>query len=97
MVQSIIGEGKSNIQVSGSRSISFSGRSEWEDGLKNTGTFKQSKFPTLQMEQTSQFKVTGSIGSKITVEVDQDSKRDVDLANTIKLRYKGGEDDSADD
>ncbi|HBZ00894.1 MAG TPA: cell surface protein SprA [candidate division Zixibacteria bacterium] len=93
MVQSIIGEGKSSIQVSGSRSISFSGRSEWEDGLKNTGTFKQSKFPTLQMEQTSRFKVTGSIGSKITVEVDQDSKRDVDLANTIKLRYKGGEDE----
>ncbi len=92
-VTSIIGEGRSSIQVNGSRSISFSGRSEWEDGLKNTGTFKQSKFPTLQMEQTSRFKVTGNIGSKITVEVDQDSKRDVDLANTIKLRYKGGEDE----
>jgi cell surface protein SprA len=92
-VTSIIGEGRSSIRVSGSRSITFSGRSEWEDGLKNTGTFKQSKFPTLQMEQISRFKVTGSIGSKITVEVDQDSKRDVELANTIKLRYKGEEDE----
>ena len=93
MVQSVIGEGQSNIKVSGSRSISFSGKSEWEDGLKETGTFKQSKFPTLQMQQTSRFKVTGTIGSKITVEVDQDSKRDVELANTIKLRYKGDEDE----
>jgi hypothetical protein len=90
-VKSIIGEGKSNIRVTGSRSIQFSGKSEWEDGLVNTGTFKQSKFPTLQMEQKSQFKVTGTIGSKITVEVDQDSQRNIDLANTIKLRYKGDE------
>ncbi len=93
VISSIIGEGKSNIQVSGYRSISFSGKSEWEDGLENTGTFKQSKFPSLQMEQKSRFKVTGTIGSKITVEVDQDSQRDVDLANTIKLRYKGDEND----
>lgn len=93
MVTKFIGEGKSNIKVTGSRSITFSGRSEWEDGLKNTGTFKQSRFPTLQMEQKSRFKVTGSIGSKITVEVDQDSQRDTELANTIKLRYKGEEDE----
>jgi cell surface protein SprA len=92
-IKGIIGEGQSSIRVTGSRSIMFSGRSEWEDGLVNTGTFKQSKFPVLQMEQKSQFKVTGSIGSKITVEVDQDSQRDVELANTIKLRYKGEEDE----
>jgi hypothetical protein len=89
----IVGEGRSNIKVTGSRSISFSGRSEWEDNLVNTGTFKQSKFPTLQMIQQSRFKVTGTIGSKISVEVDQDSQRQVDLANTIKLRYQGNEDD----
>lgn len=82
-----------NINVTGSRSISFSGRSEWEDNVMNTATFKQSKFPTLQMQQKSRFKVTGSIGSKIKVEVDQDSQRDVDLANTIKLRYQGEEDE----
>jgi cell surface protein SprA len=92
-MQGIFGKEKSKISVTGSRSISFSGRSEWEDNLVNTGTFKQSKFPTLQMEQKSRFKVTGTIGSKVSVEVDQDSQRDVDLANTIKLRYKGDEDE----
>lgn len=92
-VKKIIGEGKSNIRVTGSRSISFSGRSEWEEGLVNTGTFKQSKFPTLHMEQKSRFKVTGTIGSKITVEVDQDSERFTELGNTIKLRYQGEEDE----
>ena len=93
IVQGIIGEGRSNIRVTGTRSITFSGRSEWDDGVVNTGTFKQSKFPTLQMEQKSRFKITGSIGSKITVEVDQDSERFTELGNTIKLRYTGDEDE----
>ena len=93
IVQGIIGEGKSNIRVTGSRTINFSGRSEWDDGVVNTGTFKQSKFPILQMEQKSRFKITGTIGSKITVEVDQDSERYTDLGNTIKLRYAGEEDE----
>lgn len=93
LISGIIGEGKSNIRVTGSRSITFSGKSEWEDGLVNTGTFHQSKFPTLHMEQKSRFKVTGTIGSKITVEVDQDSERYTELGNTIKLRYKGDEDE----
>jgi len=93
IVKGVIGEGKSKLTVTGSRTISFSGRSEWDDGIVNTGTFKQSKFPTLQMEQKSRFKITGTIGSKITVEVDQDSERYTDLANTIKLRYTGEEDE----
>ena len=87
-----IGTGGARINVSGSRKISFSGKSQWDD-LTETGTFKQSKFPSLHMEQTSKFKIKGEIGSKITVEVDQDSNRDVDIANTLKLRYKGGEDE----
>jgi hypothetical protein len=91
LFKGLIGEGKSH-KIS-ARSISFSGRSQWEEGLENTGTFKQSKFPTLQMEQKSRFKVTGTIGSKITVEVDQDSDRHTELANTIKLRYTGEEDE----
>ena len=66
-VKSIIGEGGPRITVTGSRKISFSGRSEWNDELINTGTFKQSKFPSLHMEQTSRFKIRGEIGSKIHI------------------------------
>lgn len=92
-VKSIIGEGGPRITVTGYRRISFSGRSEWQDDLTNTGTFKQSKFPSLHMEQTSRFKIRGDIGSKVHIEVDQDSNRDTELANTLKLRYKGEEDE----
>jgi hypothetical protein len=93
VVSRIIGEGGPALKVSGYRRISFSGRSTWEDGLKNTATSRQSKFPSLNMEQYSSFTITGTIGSKISVKVDQDSRRHTDLENTLQLRYKGEEDE----
>jgi len=93
MVSRIIGEGGPGLKVSGYRRISFSGRSYWEEGLVSTATSRQSKFPSLNMEQQSTFTITGTIGSKITVKVDQDSRRHTDLENTLQLRYKGEEDE----
>ncbi|MCK4404350.1 MAG: cell surface protein SprA, partial [candidate division Zixibacteria bacterium] len=93
VVSRIIGEGGPGLKVSGYRKISFSGRSMWEDDLKNTATSRQSKFPSLHMEQHSSFTINGTIGSKISVKVDQDSRRHTDLENTLQLRYKGEEDE----
>ena len=93
MVSRIIGEGGPGLKVSGYRKISFSGRSTWEEGLVSTATSRQSKFPSLNMEQESQFTINGTIGSKISVRVDQDSKRHTDLENTLQLRYTGEEDE----
>jgi hypothetical protein len=93
MVSKIIGEGGPGLKVSGYRKISFSGRSTWEEGVVNTATSRQSKFPSLNMEQESQFTIAGTIGSKISVKVDQDSRRHTDLENTLQLRYTGEEDE----
>jgi hypothetical protein len=93
MVSKLIGEGGPGLKVSGYRKISFSGRSTWEEGVVNTATSRQSKFPSLNMEQESQFSITGTIGSKISVKVDQDSRRHTDLENTLQLRYTGEEDE----
>ena len=92
-VRSIIGEGGPGLRVNGYRRISFSGRSEWDSGVKSTAMVRQSKFPQLHMEQTSKFTITGTVGSKVTVKVDQDSQRDTELANRIEIRYKGEEDE----
>jgi hypothetical protein len=93
MVSRIIGEGGPGLKVSGYRRISFSGRSTWEEGVVSTATSRQSKFPSLNMEQESQFTISGTIGSKISVKVDQDSKRHTDLENTLQLRYTGEDDE----
>jgi len=93
VVSKLIGEGGTGLKVSGYRKISFSGRSTWEEGVVNTATSRQSKFPSLNMEQESKFTITGTIGSKISVKVDQDSRRHTDLENTLQLRYTGEEDE----
>ncbi len=88
----IFGEGGGNLKVSGYRRISFRGTSSWVDSDK-TDRNQPSKFPSLNMEQISRFEITGTIGSKISVKVAQDSKQDIPLANRIQLRYKGDDDD----
>nr|MBN2277116.1 cell surface protein SprA [candidate division Zixibacteria bacterium] len=91
-VESLFGEGGAGLKVSGYHQISFSGTSRWDD-REETATYRQSKFPSLNMEQISRFDINGTIGSKITVSVSQDSKTDIPLANRLMIRYKGDEDD----
>jgi len=91
-VESIFGEGGAGLNVSGYHQIVFSGRSQWDD-RSVTSTYRQSKFPSLNMEQISRFDIKGTIGSKVSVSVSQDSKTDIPLANRIIIRYKGDEDD----
>lgn len=88
----IFGEGGAGLKVSGYRRITFSGRSQWSDAA-NTDLYRQNKFPSLNMEQISKFDIQGTIGTKITVKVSQDSQTDIPLANRIQIRYKGEDDD----
>ncbi len=90
--ESVFGEGGAGLKVSGSHQITFSGKSQWDDRA-STATYRQNKFPSLNMEQISRFDINGNIGSKISVSVSQDSKTDIPLANRLMLRYKGDEDD----
>jgi len=92
-VRAILGEGGVGLQVNGYRRIEFSGTSRWDSGIESMASYRQSKFPSLDMRQTSRFTIKGNIGSKIFVSVDQDSKRESDLSNRLQIRYKGDEDD----
>ena len=92
LVTKLIGEGGPGLRVNGSRKIVFSGKSNWQEGLRNTATSRQSKFPSLNMEQISRFTITGNVGTRVSVRVDQDSKRQSDLENTMHLKYTGDED-----
>ncbi len=91
-VERLVGEGGGNLSVSGIQQISFSGRSTWRDGA-NTDLIRQSKFPSLNMDQISRFEISGTVGSKISVRVSQDNQTDIPLANRIQIRYKGDQDD----
>lgn len=88
----MFGEGGGNLKVSGYRRITFSGRSQWADGA-TSDLARQSKFPSLNMQQMYQFNIEGTIGSKISVKVSEDSQTDIPLANRLIIRYKGDDDD----
>ncbi|MFQ5606539.1 MAG: hypothetical protein ACE5GA_01225, partial [Candidatus Zixiibacteriota bacterium] len=91
-VEALFGEGGAGLQVSGSRRISFAGTSNWTEGASSVLN-NQSKFPSLRMDQTFQFDIVGTIGSKIFVKVNQDSRVNVPLANRLEIRFRGSEDD----
>ncbi len=91
-LESLFGEGGAGLQVSGSRRISFAGTSNWNDGVSSSGR-SQSRFPTLRMDQSFQFDIVGTIGSKIFVKVNQDSRVNIPLANRLEIRFNGGKDD----
>ncbi|MCA9755150.1 MAG: cell surface protein SprA [Candidatus Eisenbacteria bacterium] len=93
-LQGIFGKGKPSLSVSGSETISLQGRSRWFPNMAATETQGgQSKFPQLTMEQKLNLRLTGTIGDKVTVDVEQSSESDTPLANRIKIRYNGYEDE----
>lgn len=92
-LSNVVGEGGAGLRVSGNRRIRFSGRSEWTEGAVSTATAYTSKFPALNMEQESRFQITGNVGSKIEVSVEQDSRALTDLENRINISYRGDEDE----
>jgi cell surface protein SprA len=48
---------------------------------------------SFKLQQQQRFTVTGRIGEKVTVNVDQDSERAFEFDNAIKLKYEGDEDE----
>ncbi len=93
VAKTIIGEGPSTLHISGYGRITMSGRSQYRTGETVGSTYQQSKFPTLSMQQELSFKIDGTIGSKIYVSVDQDTRRISELDNNVHIRYQGEEDE----
>lgn len=100
-VRKIIGEDGPSLRINGERTITVAGKSEWTDGEVQTLSGRASKFPALSMEQESKFSVEGKVGELINIRITQDTQNlgsafgsnlGDQLANQIKLDYKGDED-----
>ena len=91
--QKLFGSGEPNLTVSGREQITISGTSTW---LSNPITGERgggSLFPKLDMRQRLNVNLKGTIGSKLFVDVAQNSEALTPLENSIKIRYRGDEDD----
>jgi hypothetical protein len=88
----IFGSDRIGLRVTGNISFDLSGRSEERSGSAVSALENQNTF-SPRFKQTQQFTIEGKIGDKVTVSVDQNSEATTDIENSLKLRYKGDEDE----
>ena len=89
----IFGDGAPNLRVRGSEQITISGSSSWVVGQVTGEQGGNSLFPKLDMRQRLNVSLDGTIGSKLSVSMAQNSDALTPLENSIKIRYKGLEDE----
>ncbi len=87
----IFGGDKVGLKVNGEISIDGEIRNEANDrAITQQGQAPSTNF---KIDQRQRFTITGNVGDKVTVRIDQDSERLFDFENAVKLEYTGTEDE----
>lgn len=89
--QKIFGGSSVGLAVAGDIKINMSLRREDRSEVRTAVT--RGANTNFKMEQTQRFTVTGKIGDKVTVNVDQDSERAFEFDNNVRLNYQGYDDE----
>lgn len=89
----IAGEGDTNIKITGSRRIDLSGVNNTVGGQAQTVRARAAEGFTVNFEQESQLNVQGTIGDRISLNLQQDSRGQKDISESLQFRYDGHEDD----
>lgn len=89
--QKIFGGSTVGLSVTGDIRIEASIRREDRSQVRTAIT--RGANTNFRMEQQQRFTVTGKIGDKVKVNVDQDSERAFDFDNNVRLHYEGYEDE----
>lgn len=87
----IFGGDEVTVDATGNINLSVSGASE-KSSNQNSNTGKNSTF-TPKFEQRQRFNLRGTIGKKVEILFDQDSEREFDFENNIKITYTGFDDE----
>jgi len=83
--------GRASLRLSGN--VSVSGKMVFQDQELVRSSLNQTQNTHLEFDQKQNLNVQGKIGDRITVSMDQDSERDFDWENNIRISYEGAEDD----
>ncbi len=94
-LESIFGPGeKTSITLRGREEITIAGETTKLDPFIGAeGRQEQSLFPALDMQQQLDVSLTGTIGDKVSIQVDHSSQAIGDEANRVRLAYTGYEDE----
>ncbi len=89
--QKIFGGDEVTVDATGNINLNISGAKE-SSSNRNVNTGRNSQF-TPKFEQKQKFNLRGTIGKKVEILFDQDSDREFDFENNIKLTYTGFDDE----
>lgn len=87
----IFGGDRVRLRISGN--INIEGGFRREDRSQVATVYGQEADYSFHIDQRQSFKITGQIGDKVTVDVDQSSERTFEFENSLKLTYTGYEDE----
>jgi hypothetical protein len=91
-IAGVIGEG-GQLDITGHQKITISGISHIRPNMVSTEGVSPSYFPDLKMEQELVINLDGTIGEKINVQVDHDTRRTLEPDYNVRLRYTGFDDE----
>ena len=83
--------GRASLNVSGN--VNISGKMVFQDQELVRSTLNETQNTHLEFDQKQNLNIQGKIGDRITVSMDQDSERQFDWENNIRISYEGYEDD----
>ena len=83
--------GTASLRVRGN--INISGKMVFQDQELVRSSLAEAQNTHLEFDQKQNLNVEGKIGDRITVLMDNDSERDFDWENNIRISYEGAEDD----
>jgi len=89
----LLGDNLGRLSINGSQKITISGRTTVEDPPPVSEGYERNLFPNLQMKQDLNLSISGTIGEKIKVDVQQQSSESFFKKNKLNVKYEGDEDD----
>ena len=83
--------GRVSLRVRGN--VNISGKMVFQDQQLIHSNINEAQNTHIEFDQKQNLNIEGKIGDRITVLMDQDSERDFDWENNIRISYKGKEDE----
>jgi cell surface protein SprA len=83
--------GRASLRVNGN--VNVSGKMIFQDQELIRSSITETQSTQIKIDQTQHLNIEGAIGDRVTVAMDQDSERDFDWENTIRVTYQGKEDE----
>ncbi len=83
--------GRASLRVRGN--VNISGKMVFQDQELVHSSINETQNTHIEFDQKQNLSIEGKIGDRITVSMDQDSERDFDWENNIRIKYEGKEDE----